>query len=60
MNTKYKTIYRIDIAMELIKRGHKIASTAPNPQRNDYTMWIFEIDETFYSDFNELLKSRKE
>lgn len=53
---KYIMIYTVNLAMELKKRGHKIISTCPNPQRSDLTAWIFEKDETFEEDFNELLR----
>lgn len=52
---KYVMVYRMDLAMELVKLGHKIISTTPNPRRNDLSAWIFERDETFTKDFNRLL-----
>lgn len=52
---KYVMVYRMDLAMELIKLGHRVISTTPNPRRNDLSAWIFERDETFTKDFNRLL-----
>lgn len=54
MNSKYKTVYKMDIAIELQKLGHKVASTAANPNNSNYIIWIFEVDDTFYDDFNKL------
>lgn len=53
---KYVMVYRMDLAMELVKLGHKIISTTPNPRRSDLSAWIFERDETFTKDFNRLLR----
>jgi len=55
-NSKYVMVYRIDLAMELIKLGHKVVSTCPNPRRNDLSAWVFERDETFTEDFDNLLR----
>ena len=52
---KYVMVYRMDLAMELIKLGHRVISTTPNPRRSDLSAWIFERDETFTKDFNRLL-----
>lgn len=54
-NSKYVTVYRMNIAMDLIKMGHKVVSTIPNPKRPDFSVWIFERDETFTEDFDRLL-----
>ena len=51
---KYVMVYRMDYAMELVKLGHRIISTCPNPRRSDLSAWIFEKDETFIEDFNNL------
>lgn len=41
MNTniedEYKIIYSLRIAMYLIKRGHKVVTTMPNPEEPQYT-----------------------
>jgi hypothetical protein len=54
-NGKYSIIYKMDLAMEMIKRGHKVFTTMPNPQRPQLTAWVFEKDETFNEDFKKLL-----
>ena len=45
-NNDYKLVYRMNYAMELIKMGHNVFSTSPNPQRPQLTMWVFEYDDT--------------
>lgn len=53
--SKYVMVYKMDLAMELIKLGHKVVSTGPNPRRSDLSAWVFERDETFTEDFDRLL-----
>ena len=40
MNTKneneYKIVYSLKIAMYLIKKGHKVVTTIPNPEEPQY------------------------
>lgn len=48
-------VYRMDFAMELIKQGHKVVWTGPNPRNSKLTAWTFERDETFTEDFEKLL-----
>lgn len=56
MNTnnenEYKIIYSLRIAMFLIKKGHKVITTMPNPEEPQYTTWIFQMDDTLEHDFN--------
>ena len=59
MTNKYKTVYKMDLAMALIERGHKVLSTAPNPKNQSLVMWIFLMDDTLESDFKELIDSLK-
>ena len=41
MNTnnedEYKIVYSLRIAMHLIKKGHKVVTTMPNPEEHQYT-----------------------
>lgn len=53
--SKYVMVYKMDLAMELIKLGHKVVSTGSNPRRSDLSAWVFERDETFTEDFDRLL-----
>ena len=56
MNTnnenEYKIVYSLKIAMYLIKKGHKVITTMPNPEEPQYTTWIFQMDDTLEADFN--------
>ena len=52
---KYVMVYRMDFAMDLIKQGHKVVWTGPNPRNSKLTAWTFERDETFTEDFEKLL-----
>lgn len=57
MNTntkKEKIVYSLRIATELIRRGHKVITTIPNPEEPRYTTWIFEVDDTLELDFEEI------
>lgn len=58
MNTnnenKYKIVYSMRIAMYLIKKGHKVITTMPNPEEPQYTTWIFQMDKTLELDFNKI------
>jgi hypothetical protein len=55
-NSKYIMIYRMSFAMELISKGHNVISTVPNPKNPRYTSWVFEKDDTFELDFQQLLR----
>jgi hypothetical protein len=53
-NTKYRPVYKMDYAMELIKQGHEVVQTIPNPKNNRYITWIFKVDDTFDKDLMKL------
>ena len=50
-NNEYKIVYSLKIAMYLIKKGHKVVTTIPNPEEPQYTTWIFQMDNTLEADF---------
>lgn len=52
----YLVVYKLKLAMDLIKRGHEPIQTIPNPVNSKYTCWIFEKNSIFLKDFEELLK----
>lgn len=57
-NTKqYKMIYKLDYAMKLIEMGHKVHSTMPNPKNNNFTVWIFTVDDTLEQDLLTLISN---
>ena len=53
-NTKYKVIFSMKYAMQLIKMAYRPIYTMPNPQKPQYTSWEFEASEDFIRDFNAL------
>lgn len=53
-NTKYKVIFSMKYAMQLIKMGYRPIYTMPNPEEPQYTSWVFEASEDFIRDFNVL------
>lgn len=57
-NTKqYKMVYKLNYAMRLIEMGHKVHMTMPNPKNENFTVWIFEVDETFEQDLAMLVSN---
>ena len=54
--SKYITIYRLDYAMELAKKGHNIVSTMPNPKNPEVMAWVIEKGENFETDFQAVMK----
>ena len=50
-NTKYKVIFSMKYAMQLIKMGYRPIYTMPNPEEPQYTSWVFEASDDFIRDF---------
>ena len=59
MNREYRIVYSMRIAMELIKLGHRVISTMPNPEDARYIAWIFESDDTFEPDLKAVKGGRR-
>ena len=58
INTKqYRMVYKLNYAMQLINMGHKVHMTMPNPKNENFTVWIFEVDETFERDLAMLVSN---
>lgn len=55
MNKKHRIVYRMDYALILQEKGHKVAGVMPNLQKPEYNTWIFECDEYFLEDDLKLL-----
>ena len=53
-NTKYKVIFCMKYAMQLIKMRYRPIYTMPNPEEPQYTSWVFEASDDFIRDFNAL------
>ena len=41
MNKKHRIVYRMDYALILQEKGHKVAGVIPNPQKPEYNTWYF-------------------
>ena len=57
---KTKVVYRLDIAIELQRMGHRLINTFPNPQRSKYLCFAFEVDESLYEDLDKLIEETKQ
>ena len=55
--TKYKVIFSMKYAMQLIKMGYKPIYTMPNPEEPQYTSWVCEATEDFLRDFYALTEA---
>lgn len=58
-NDKYIIVYKMTLAIELMKRGHKAIATMPNPNKPGFTSWVFEKSENFLQDLKELKGGRR-
>ena len=58
-NNKFRFVYRMDFALALIQKGFKPISTLPNPQKPQFTMWIFETSEEFERELRALKGGRR-
>lgn len=59
MNKKHRIVYRMDYALILQKKGHKVTGVMPNPQKPEYNTWIFECDDTLEDDLKLLIKQNR-
>lgn len=59
MNKKHRIVYRMDYALILQEKGHKVAGVMPNPQKPEYNTWIFECDDTLEDDLKLLIKQNR-
>ncbi len=50
----YKIIYKMKLAMALIKKGYKPVTTMPNPNNPKFMTWVFDKTENFMKDFEAL------
>ena len=55
----YLVIYKLKIAMALMKKGYKPFQTMPNPANSNFICWIFEKTPELVKDFELLLKEGK-
>ena len=54
-NTKKNMIvYSLKVMEKLVERGHFPLQMMPNPKFPQYNCWIFFVDESFLTDFEEV------
>lgn len=49
-----RMVFSMKYAGKLIKMGHKVLETLPNPRNPKLDMFLFAADETFDEDFRKL------
>lgn len=52
-------VYKLKLAMALMKKGHKPSLTLPNPANPNFICWVFEKTPEFIKDFEQLLEEEK-
>lgn len=55
-----RMIFNIKYAGKLIKMGHKLLETLPNPKKPDLDMFLFKVDATFDEDFKKIQRKEQE
>ena len=55
MNKKPKIVYKMQYAIKMKMKGHKVLTTLPNPVDSRYQCWVFEDDQTFDSDLHQII-----
>lgn len=55
-----RMIFSIKYAGKLIKMGHEVLETLPNPKRPDLDMFLFKVDATFDEDFKKVQRKEQE
>ena len=56
---EYAFVYRKPYAMKMIEKGHRVFATMRFPKNNKLIVWIFYKDNTFYDDFDKIIKEGK-
>ena len=56
MQNKPKIVYKMQYAILMQLKGHKVVTTLDNPKNSNYKCWIFEDDQTFDSDLHQLIE----
>lgn len=51
-----RIVFSIKFAGQLIKMGHELLETVPNPRKPELDMFLFKADPTFDEDFSNLVK----
>ena len=53
---KTEIIYSIRVMKQLVSKGHIPIAMMPNPQNSKYNCWVFEVNEAFLRDRDQVLK----
>lgn len=54
-----RIIYSMRVMKELVARGNIPLKTMTNPCKPEFQCWIFEVDEKFQQDIDEILGDKK-
>lgn len=49
-------IYSLRVMEQLVRMGHIPVATIPNPKNTKYNCWVFEMNEAFQRDLEQVLK----
>lgn len=52
-------VYRLDVARELISRGHILMKTEPNKKNPKLSVFIFDTNSIFFYDLENIIESKK-
>lgn len=55
---KYKVIIKPSIARKLLKLGNQICDIKPNKNNSEASVFVFEFNEKFMNNLNELKKNK--
>lgn len=56
-----RIVYKMQYAIKMKLKGHKVLTMMPNPKDQKYQCWVFENDQTFDSDLHLIIaEGRKE
>ncbi len=53
---KYRNIYSRRLCMRLIHRGFRFEFELPNPQKEGFTIWVFEASDELQAEIEEYMK----
>lgn len=56
MPYKPKIVYKMQYAIIMQLKGHKILTTLDNPKDNNYKCWVFQDDQNFDSDLHQIIQ----
>lgn len=60
LDSDIRIVFKLQYAAKMQLLGHKLLSTMPNPNDHLLICWIFQLDQTFDSDLQKLIKEGKD